>query len=213
MKKIIALVLALTMAFSMALTVSATEKKETFEVGKDSYTYEGVNVVITMSGMNVVHTYAFDVEYGSMEFTYGKIMTWDPETYQYKASGNGSDWHAEEGANKIKVVNHSDLPIICEAAASVNKDAGGEFVLTVDAGAEIEGCEVGDTPGDNYHDMFVTLSGVPHISSGNQVAIGQVSVTIKKVPTNNGTTNGGSNTGSNTGSTDGSNGEPTSNAQ
>lgn len=177
MKKIIALVLALTMAFSMALTVSA---KETFEDGKDSYTSDGVNIVITMSGMNVVHTYAFDIEYGSMEFTYGKVMTWNPETYKYEASSEGSDWHAADGANKITVVNHSDLPIYCEAAASVNEGADGEFVLTVSAGKEIEGCDVGDDIGSHKHEMLVTLSGEPHISSGDKIQIGKVAVTISK---------------------------------
>jgi hypothetical protein len=140
-----------------------------------------------------------------MEFNYGKEMTWNPETYQYVAGENGEDWNAN-GTNKITVINHSDLPIYCEAAASVNQDADGEFKLTVTEGATIEGCEVGDAEDSNFWDMTVTLSGEPHISSGTRVEIGQVSVTIKKVPT---TTTGGS-TG---GSTDGSNGEPTSNAQ
>ena len=189
MKKIIALALALTMVFSMALTVSAATESYTEETPEtfEDYTSQGVNVVITMSGLNVVHTYAFDIEYGAMEFNYGKVMTWNPETYKYEASGDGGDWNAN-GTNKIKVVNHSDMPIYCEATASVNAAAAGEFVLTVSAGKEIEGCEVGATTGNN-HEMTVTLSGEPHISSADKVVIGQVSVTIsKEAPANNDTT-------------------------
>jgi hypothetical protein len=221
MKKIIALVLALTMVFSMALTVSAKESYvEKTPYTFTDYTSQGVKVVITMSGLNVVHTYAFDIEYGSMEFNYGKEMTWNPETYQYVASKNGEDWNAN-GTNKITVVNHSDLPIICEAKGEVTESQKGSFELTFshndvkisDNGVTIAGCKVGDKVGSNFCDITVNLSGKPIISSGTRVEIGQVSVTIKKDPTNNNTTNAGSNTGSNTGSTDGSNGEPTSNAQ
>ena len=219
MKKIIALVLVLTMVFSMALTVSAAEENVTFGDGKDSYTSNGVAVVITMTGVNVVHKYAFDIEYGSMEFNYGKAMTWNPETYKYEASGDGSDWYAND-TNVIKVVNHSDLPIICEAKGEITESKKGSFELTFshndvtisDNGVTIAGCEVGATSG-NICEITVTLSGEPHISSGEKVVIGQVSVTIKKDPTNNNTTNAGSNTGSNTGSTDGSNGESTENVQ
>lgn len=189
MKKIIALALALTMVFSMALSVSA---KETYtEETPDTftgYTSNGVNVVITMSGLNVVHTYAFDIEYGAMEFNYGKVMTWNPETYKYEASGDGGDWNAN-GTNKIKVVNHSDMPIVCEATASVNAAAAGEFVLAVTEGKQIEGCTVTTEPNSLFHEMTVTLSGEPHISSADKVVIGQVSVTIsKEAPANNDTT-------------------------
>jgi hypothetical protein len=196
MKKIIALVLALTMVFSMALTVSAKESYvEKTPYTFTDYTSQGVKVVITMSGLNVVHTYAFDIEYGSMEFNYGKEMTWNPETYQYVASENGEDWNAN-GTNKITVVNHSDLPIICEAKGEVTESQNGSFELTFshndvkisDNGVTIAGCEVGATSG-NICEITVTLSGEPHISSGTRVEIGQVSVTIKKVPT---TTTGGS---------------------
>ena len=191
MKKIIALALALTMVFSMALSVSA---KETFGDGEDSYTSNGVAVVITMTGVNVVHKYAFDIEYGSMEFNYGKAMTWNPETYKYEASGDGSDWYAND-TNVIKVVNHSDLPIICEAKGEITESKKGSFELTFsnngvtisDNGVTIAGCEVGATSG-NICKITVTLSGEPHISSGEKVVIGQVSVTIKKDPTNNDTT-------------------------
>jgi hypothetical protein len=186
MKKIIALVLALTMAFSMALSVSAANVSynggSTFDNG---YTAEGVNIVITMSGLNVVHTYAFDIEYGSMEFTYGKVMTWNPETYKYEASSEGSDWHAADNANKIKVINHSDMPIYCSAEATVDEDADGEFTLTVTGkDKEIAGCDIDTVPSSLFAEMFVELSGVPHISSGDKIRIGQVVVTVSKPAAN-----------------------------
>jgi hypothetical protein len=122
-----------------------------------------------------------------MEFNYGKEMTWNPETYQYVASKNGEDWNAN-GTNKITVVNHSDLPIICEAKGEVTESQKGSFELTFshndvpisNNGVTIEGCEVGDAEGSNNCEMFVTLSGEPHISTGTKVEIGKVVVTISK---------------------------------
>lgn len=208
MKKIIALALALTMVFSMALSVSA---KETFGDGKDSYTSGDVNVVITIDGVHIVHKYAFDIVCGSMEFVYGESLEWNPDDYKYVPSGSAGDWNpADDEANKITVINHSDLPIYCEAEAEVTDTKNGNFTLAVSAGDEIAACDVKTEKGSLSHTMTVTLEGAPSISYAKQIKIGSVVVTVsKKAPA----TNEGSNTGSNTGSTDGSNGEPTSNAQ
>ena len=188
MKKIIALVLALTMAFSMALSVSA---KETFGPNQDTYTSEGVKVVITIDGVHVLHKYAFDIVYGSMEFVYGESLEWDPNEYKYVSKGNAGDWNPATGdANKITVINHSDLPIICEAKAKVTDTTNGNFTLTVSDGdaKKIEGRPVGGGSGDYDHTMTVTLEGAPIISYAKKQQIGSVVVTITKDPTNNDTT-------------------------
>ena len=180
MKKIIALALALTMAFSMALTVSA---KESYVGGSsfDGYTSNGVNVVITLSGVNVVHTYAFDIEYGSMEFIYGESLEWDPTEYKYVSSGNAGDWSAATAhANEITVINHSDLPIYCEAGAQVTDTTNGNFTLSVSNGAVIAACDINTVRGSLSHTMTVTLEGAPYISSAKQQKIGSVVVTISK---------------------------------
>jgi hypothetical protein len=186
MKKIIALALVLTMVFSMALSVSA---KETFGDGKDSYTSNGVNIVITMTGVTVVHTYAFDIEYGTMEFTYGSEMTWDPSNYTYTASNLPATWKAVGESNVIKVVNHSDLPIYCSAEGEITDKVSGSFALSITDGAKIEACEVGDTIGSNFHKMTVNLSGTPYVAAATQMPVGKVVVVIEKeAPATNDTT-------------------------
>ena len=181
MKKIIALVLALTMAFSMALTVSAAENKVTFGSNQDTYTSEGLAVVITIDGVHVLHKYAFDIEYGSMEFIYGESLEWDPTEYKYVSSGNAGDWSAATAhANEITVINHSDLPIYCEAGAQVTDTTNGNFTLSVSNGAEIAACDINTVRGSLSHTMTVTLEGAPYISSAKQQKIGSVVVTISK---------------------------------
>lgn len=181
MKKIIALVLVLTMAFSMALTVSAAETPDFVGESLENVPTNSVDVVITIDGVHVVHKYAFDIEYGSMEFIYGESLEWDPTEYKYVSSGNAGDWSAATAhANEITVINHSDLPIYCSADAQVTDTTNGNFTLAVSNGAEIAACDINTVRGSLSHTMTVTLEGAPYISSAKQQKIGSVVVTISK---------------------------------
>jgi hypothetical protein len=64
--------------------------------------------------------YAFDVEYGSMEFVYAKAV-WDVNSYEYIGSDEESRWVTNDGTtNKITVINRSDSDIEFSASVSVN---------------------------------------------------------------------------------------------
>ena len=180
MKKIIALALVLTMVFSMALTVSAEETI----IGSASLPQTPsapIDIKITVNG-SVVNQYAFDIEYGSMSFTYGSPMEWNPDTYEYEPSGTAGVWTAANNGDQIKVVNHSNAPIYCAAKVQSDNNSYGAFTLKVTDGAQIPGCDVGTTKGSVFHVMKVSIEGSPIVSTATEQKIGSVMVTVSQNP-------------------------------
>lgn len=180
MKKLLALALALVMAFSMALSVSATSQGYGEAGDLPDTNMPSVDIKVTVNG-NVVHKYAFDVEYGSLSFTYSTGMVWDTEAYEYKPQGEGSWVPTETGADKIRVFNHSDMPIAYSGAVATNNDKSvGNLGLEITEGGKINGCKVGDALNSNFGTLTVSVTGKPIVSAADAVTIGQVTVTVTK---------------------------------
>ena len=182
MKKILILALALVMAFSMTTAVSAADGEPL--VGQDSLPQTSgtpVEIKITVNG-SVVNQYAFDIEYGSMSFTYGSPMEWNPDTYEYEPSGTAGVWTAANNGDQIMVVNHSNAPIYCAAKVQSDNNSYGAFTLKVTDGAQIPGCDVGTTKGSVFHVMKVSIEGSPIVSTATEQKIGSVVVTVSQNP-------------------------------
>jgi hypothetical protein len=82
-----------------AVTISSPE-------GSDS-----VDVKAKYSKGIVTDVYAVDIQWGAMEFEYtGAELKWNPETHKYEKQNEGK-WSCEQGANEIKVLNHSNKPV------------------------------------------------------------------------------------------------------
>ena len=183
MKKIIALALVLTMVFSMALTVSAEETI----VGSDSLPQTPsapVDIKITVNG-SIVDQYAFDIEYGSLTFTFGATLEWNPDSYEYEPVGSDGVWSANNDADKITVINHSNQPIYTAAKVESTTTEYGKLTLKVSEGGMIEGCKVGDSKGDRKLTLTVSVEGDPIVSEASAAKIGSVVVTVSQNPITN----------------------------
>ena len=175
MKKFIAIALALVMAFSATLAVSAAG----ISLDNGAQSTSPMDIKVTING-NIVHRYAFEVEYGALSYTCNVNLTWDTETYTYKQSTTG--WTpSSEGADKITIYNHSDAPIKYSVTASTSGEKYGNFALNVENGSgQIRGCTEVDTMNSVFQTVTIGVSGDPTVRSGSNLTIGSVTVSASK---------------------------------
>lgn len=57
--------------------------------------------------------YSVDITWGSMEYTYtiDSEGTWNPGTHQFDGKSETGSWSCSEGADKVKVTNHSNAAV------------------------------------------------------------------------------------------------------
>lgn len=57
--------------------------------------------------------YSVDIEWGNMQYTYtiDSEGTWDPETHQFDGASDTGKWSCSDGADKVKVTNHSNAAV------------------------------------------------------------------------------------------------------
>ena len=183
MKKLLALALALVMVFSATLSISAATDDNDLTPENSS-----VDVKVTINGTKI-HKYSVELEYGSLTFSTTMSTHWDVEEYEYDL-GKNSDWTCAEGANEIKVINHSDLPVNYAITAAVSEDGEklGDLSISVEnASGQVRACTTQDTYGEVYAVATVSVSGAPTQVYVTNAKLGTVTVSVSKVdnPTNN----------------------------
>ena len=173
MKKILAICMALVMIASLCTsTVFAADG-----LGDSS-----ADVYIKVNGTGVtINKYSVDIEFGSMHFVYGASAIWDTELHDYVVS-SGAGWAPEsEGADKIKIVNHSDLPIAYSTAFEEISEKYGKITLATDpAAGQIEKCPIQAVSAPS-RTLTVALSGDPKTFTDGFVELAKVIVTISPV--------------------------------
>ncbi len=146
-----------------------------------------VDVTAKYSAVTVTDVYSVDIEWGSMTFEYtdgGRV--WNPETHKYDTTAEPS-WRCADGANKVKVTNHSNNPVTVEISYTPSADyseISGEFdfpTKTLEAAAENSAPE--SAP---YFTSSLSLSGALSQNVTSSTVIGSAKVTLKS-----GTDNGG----------------------
>ena len=133
MKKILAIILAVAMLTAM-LAVSVSAEQEvggadgvtTFE--PTTPTGEDLNVKVT----EITHKYAVDLVYSLSDLTIDGNITWNVNTMKYEVGGNT----LENTTRKVKVNNHSDLPVYAYATITNTNDADGITVAAVNNSAQ-----------------------------------------------------------------------------
>ena len=183
MKKLLALALALVMVFSATLSISAAE-------GNDlTLQNNSVDVKVTING-STIHKYSVELEYGSLTFSTTVSKEWDTKEYTYGNEKN-SGWTCAAGADQIKIINHSDLPVdyaITAAVTDEGKEIGEDLEISVANGSgQVRACTTQDTYGEVYAVATVSVSGAPDKASVKDAKIGTVTVSVSKAanPTNN----------------------------
>lgn len=109
MKKLAAAALTLTMALAMSTPVHATIITDVTRLNDSTQIYatyeEGVTTTDTV--------YNVDVEWGNLEYTYhpNAEKVWSPYDLKYVIYERTPFWTCEDGADQIKVTNHSNAAI------------------------------------------------------------------------------------------------------
>ena len=175
MKRIISLFLALVM-ISSAMCMFAYAETFTYDDLDES---TEVDVQIKANEGGLVHKYSFDIEYpDDMVFTYSRTSsTWDPKEYAYTA-GEGI-WDSK----KIKITNHSDLPIKYAATASVSTSKYGPLGITFTGETgEIAACQPGMDRGELNATIGLTISGTPDDDlKETAVTLGKITIKFAEV--------------------------------
>lgn len=150
----------------------------------------------TVNEGELVASYAVDIEFGAMQFSYSRSV-WNVNTYQYE-QGAGSIWSGNDGVNNlISVKNYSNRSIKFSVSAEIEfiyrpisdkslsgiianvldgKDSG-YFVneKTVPAATARSDISAGSASVEN---AYLVLSGTPQMSEGSFITVGYVTVTI-----------------------------------
>ncbi len=174
-KKLTAVAMTGMMVLGMGTSVCAAEPIK--EIGGTASQEVKAKYTANQEAQTV---YSVDIAWGSMEYTYtieseGK---WNPDTHQFdEKSGTGS-WSCSEGADKVKVTNHSNAAVNAEfdyEAEGEYKGITGSFDGSTVNLATAEGTTVDQAPNETVQ---LTLNGALDKNVKTNTKIGTATVTL-----------------------------------
>lgn len=172
MKKLAAAALTLTMALAMSTPVHATIITDVTDLNDYTQIYatyeEGVTTTDTV--------YNVDVEWGNLEYTYhpNAEKFWSPYDLKYVIYEHTPFWTCEDGADQIKVTNHSNAAISAKLEyTQTNADVTGTFDQSKINLKSADGTTVDEAPTGN---ATLTLGG--KMAEDAESVLGNVKVTI-----------------------------------
>lgn len=172
MKKILAIFVAVALIATLCATV----------VSADGLGDSSADIYIKVDDEgSTIHKYSVDIEFGDMHFVYGASAIWDSETHDYYVSEDAAWAPQAEGSDKIRIINHSDLPIQYSTGFEDISDKYGAIALAAEpASGEIERCPIGAANAPTQT-LAVALTGTPEIFTDDFVSLAKVIVTIEPV--------------------------------
>lgn len=172
MKKLAAAALTLTMALAMSTPVHATIITDVTRLNDSTQIYatyeEGVTTTDTV--------YNVDVEWGNLEYTYhpNAEKVWSPYDLKYVIYEHTPFWTCEDGADQIKVTNHSNAAISAKLEyEQTNADVTGSFDQSKINLKSADGTTVDEAPTGT---ATLTLGG--KMAEDAESVLGNVKVTI-----------------------------------
>ncbi len=140
------------------------------------------DVQISIKG-KTVNTYAVDIIFGALQFTYGADSTWNPQTHTYDVAANSSWSPATADADKIIIENHSDVAIAYTLATENMVSAYGNLTI----GFDVTNGTLDSYLTNNSVDsdvITVSVSGTPTgLPTGVYKTLGTVTVTVEPATT------------------------------
>lgn len=180
MKKLFTLFLAGALALSAGAVGALAASPITEASGSDGKPVRGSFA----AGDPAATVYCVNVVWGAMEFTYtaGGESDWDPDTHRFLRTTAGA-WSVDDaGGDRITVTNHSNAAVTVGLAFEATR-AGvtGSFVLgsTGAPGASFALATAAGTAADDAPTDFARLVPGGNLSSGTDVEIGAVTVTLR----------------------------------
>lgn len=127
--------------------------------------------------------YSVDIEWGSMQYTYtiDSEGTWNPDTHQFDGKSEEGSWSCSDGANEVKVTNHSNAAV--KAAFNYEAESGyesidGSFNNQETTLRTAEGTKVSEAPNDT---ATLSLRGALNKNVPTATTIGTATVTLNAV--------------------------------
>lgn len=124
--------------------------------------------------------YSVDIEWGNMEYTYtiDSEGTWNPDTHQFDGKSQEGRWSCSEGADEVKVTNHSNAAV--KAAFSYAPEADyntitGNFDKETADLPTAEDTKVSEAPNDT---ATLSLNGALKKNVPTATKIGTATVTL-----------------------------------
>ena len=140
---------------------------------------DSVSVTAKYSAGTVTDIYSVDIQWGSMVFEYtDESRVWNPEKHKYDVTG--ASWSCDDGANEVKVTNHSNNPITVELTytpSNAYSEITGEFdIASKTLGAAEENSATESAP--NFT-ALLSLDGELSKDVTSNTVIGYAKVTLK----------------------------------
>lgn len=138
-----------------------------------------VDVTAKYSAATATDIYSVNIEWGSMAFEYKEeSRVWNPETHKYDVTGT-SPWSCADGANEVKVTNHSNNPVTVELSYTPAADYStitGEFDVP---SKTLESAENSAPESAPSFTSSLSLSGELPQNVASSAVIGSAKVTLK----------------------------------
>lgn len=124
--------------------------------------------------------YSVDITWGNMQYTYtiDSEGTWNPSTHQFVGASGEGEWSCAEGANQVKVTNHSNAAVKASfkyAAEEGYDEISGTFNKNIADLATAEGTAVEEAPTET---VSLELEGALDKNVTNPTQIGTATVTL-----------------------------------
>lgn len=176
-KKLTAVAMTGMMVFGMGTSVFAASPI-TAVGGSDTGDVKATYVANTKA--NTV--YSVDIEWGDMQYTYtiDSEGTWNPRTHQFDGASGAGKWSCAEGANQVKVTNHSNAAVKASfkyAAEEGYDEISGTFNENTADLATAEDTDVEEAPTKTVE---LTLGGSLDKNVTTPTKIGTATVTLNE---------------------------------
>ena len=124
--------------------------------------------------------YSVDIAWGGMQYTYtiDSEGTWNPSTHKFDGASEAGSWSCSDGADKVKVTNHSNAAVkaaFTYEAENDYKTINGSFDKPNVTLPTAEGTEVLNAPTDT---ATLSLSGALKKNVPTATTIGTATVTL-----------------------------------
>lgn len=176
-KKLTAVAMTGMMVLGMGTSVCAAEPITITQIGVSDT--NDVKATYATNGQAAT-VYSVDIEWGNMEYTYTieSEGSWNPDTHQFDGKSQEGRWSCSNGADKVKVTNHSNAAVKAEfdyEAEGEYKGITGSFDDSTVNLATAEGTTVDQAPNETVQ---LTLNGELDKNVTTHTKIGTATVTL-----------------------------------
>ena len=124
--------------------------------------------------------YSVDIAWGSMEYTYtiDSEGRWNPDTHQFDGKSEEGNWSCSDGADEVKVTNHSNAAVNAAFSYKAEDEYNGISGSFSESTAKLETAEDTDVEAAPSDTVELTLNGALDKNVTDSTKIGTATVTL-----------------------------------